>query len=104
MSSTQYDYPGYIFAFLLASGGLLGAIRRGSAMSLVAGVGAAVAAAYGANRVTKNNLDVWPSLYTSIALLVLMTYRFTKSGKFMPAGMVMTLSLLMTIRYAILIA
>ncbi|WWD22095.1 hypothetical protein CI109_106584 [Kwoniella shandongensis] len=98
------DYPGFIYALLLAVGGLMGGIRRGSIVSLVAGVGSGAIAAYGANRVSNNNLDVWPSLSISVALLILMSYRFVVTGKFMPAGMVMTLSLLSAIRYAILIA
>ncbi|WVF69897.1 hypothetical protein IAT40_004680 [Kwoniella sp. CBS 6097] len=96
---TAPDYLGYVYAALLGLGGLMGGIKRGSTISLVAGLGSAVAAGYGANRVSNNPYDVNPSLYTASALFVLMLYRFAKTGKVMPAGLVAALSLGMAIRY-----
>ncbi|WVQ84146.1 hypothetical protein IAT38_006293 [Cryptococcus sp. DSM 104549] len=101
--SASTDYLGYGYAALLIVGGLMGGIKKGSVVSAVAGVGSGVAAAYGASRVSQNTLDVWPAMYVAIALLALMTWRFSLTGKFMPAGLVMTLSLLMTIRYSLMI-
>ncbi|WVW78584.1 hypothetical protein I302_100540 [Kwoniella bestiolae CBS 10118] len=97
--SSSPDYLGYTYASLLALGGIMGGVKRGSTISLVAGVGSGLAAAYGANRVSRNSADVLPSLVTSSALLILMGYRFYQGRKFMPAGLVATLSLLMVIRY-----
>ncbi|WWD00452.1 hypothetical protein V866_007367 [Kwoniella sp. B9012] len=96
---TTPDYLGYGYAALLALGGIMGGVKRGSKISLVAGVGSAIAAGYGANRVSENPADVVPSLVTSSTLLLLMGYRFYQGRKFMPAGLVATLSLLMVIRY-----
>ncbi|WVN86525.1 uncharacterized protein L203_101689 [Cryptococcus depauperatus CBS 7841] len=83
------DYSGYAYASLLVVGGIIGGLRKGSAISVVAGVGSGLAAAYGANRVSKNRLDAYPSLTVSALLLALMSWRFYKTGKFMPAGLVM---------------
>ncbi|WRT64879.1 uncharacterized protein IL334_001815 [Kwoniella shivajii] len=96
------DYIGLVYAALLAVGGLIGGLRRGSKVSLIAGLGSSLAAAYGADRVSKNSTDVLPALITSSALFLLMGYRYTKSGKFMPAGLVTVLSALVSIRYFLL--
>ncbi|OXB37150.1 hypothetical protein LQV05_003797 [Cryptococcus neoformans] len=95
------DYLGYAYASLLAIGGVMGGIRKGSVVSAVAGVGSGIAATYGANRVSKDRYDVIPSLTVSAVLLTLMSWRLYKTRKFMPAGLVVTLSLLMTVRYAL---
>lgn len=79
----------------------MGGIRKGSVVSAVAGVGSGIAATYGANRVSKDRSDVIPSLTVSAVLLTLMSWRLYKTRKFMPAGLVMALSLLMTVRYAL---
>ncbi|WVO25139.1 uncharacterized protein IAS62_006528 [Cryptococcus decagattii] len=98
------DYLGYAYAFLLTIGGIMGGIRKGSMISAVAGVGSGIAAAYGANRVSRDRLDVIPSLAVSAVLLTLMSWRLYKTGKFMPAGLVATLSLLMTVHYGLVLA
>ncbi|OCF76807.1 hypothetical protein I204_02512 [Kwoniella mangroviensis CBS 8886] len=91
---TTPDYLGYGYAALLALGGIMGGVKRGSKISLVAGVGSAIAAGYGANRVSKSPADVIPSLVTSSALLLLMGWRFYQGRKFMPAGLVIVIVLL----------
>ncbi|WWC87025.1 uncharacterized protein L201_001908 [Kwoniella dendrophila CBS 6074] len=93
------DYLGYAYATLLAVGGIMGGLKRGSKISLVAGCGSSLLAAYGASRVSQNSADVIPSLATASTLLILMGYRFYQGRKFMPAGLVAALSLLMAIRY-----
>ncbi|WVR04550.1 hypothetical protein IAU60_001557 [Kwoniella sp. DSM 27419] len=95
------DYLGYAYAALLALGGLMG-FRKGSIMSLVAGGGSGLVAAYGANRVSKNPYDVQTSFYTAGLLFALMLWRFVKSGKVMPAGLVAVISLSMAIRYYVM--
>ncbi|WWC67826.1 uncharacterized protein I206_101743 [Kwoniella pini CBS 10737] len=97
--ATSPDYLGYGYAGLLIVGGLMGGLKRGSKMSLIAGGASGLLAGYGANRVSNNPTDTIPSLATASTLLILMGYRFYQSKKFMPAGLVATLSLLMAIRY-----
>ncbi|KAL7423605.1 Transmembrane protein 14A [Cryptotrichosporon argae] len=82
----QYDVPGFIYAALVVSGGALGFIRRGSAMSLVMGGSTGALAAYGAWRTSLDPNDVRLSLGVAVFLALLMGYRFAKSRKFMPAG------------------
>ncbi|WWC59377.1 uncharacterized protein I303_101929 [Kwoniella dejecticola CBS 10117] len=98
------DYLGYSYAALIALGGLMGGLKRGSKISLVAGCVFSLFAAYGASRVSQNPTDTIPSLATASTLLVMMGYRFFQSGKFMPAGLVTILSLGMVIRYYTLTA
>nr|XP_018265565.1 uncharacterized protein I303_01935 [Kwoniella dejecticola CBS 10117]OBR87723.1 hypothetical protein I303_01935 [Kwoniella dejecticola CBS 10117] len=98
------DYLGYSYAALIALGGLMGGLKRGSKISLVAGCVFSLFAAYGASRVSQNPTDTIPSLdelntgnilllvsyyylATASTLLVMMGYRFFQSGKFMPAGL-----------------
>ncbi|KAJ9062045.1 Transmembrane protein 14C, variant 2 [Entomophthora muscae] len=54
---------------------------------------------YGASRVSQNPKDVYLSLGLSVVLLVVMGSRFIKSGKFMPAGLISAVSLVMFGRY-----
>ncbi|TYJ56294.1 hypothetical protein B9479_002984 [Cryptococcus floricola] len=99
IAASAPDYAGYAYAALLALGGIAGGLRKGSLISAVAGAGSGVAAAYGASRVSKNSFDAYPSLIVSSLLLALMSWRLFKTGKFMPAGLVVLLSLVMTVRY-----
>ncbi|RXK37430.1 hypothetical protein M231_05330 [Tremella mesenterica] len=114
------DYPGYIYAALLISGGLLGAIRRGSLVSLLAGGLSGIAAGYGAYTYSTNPSEVKKALIVPLVMTLLMGYRFAKSSKFMPAGMSdhgeypfihtheqrpdkkQTLSLIMVVRYGVI--
>ncbi|WVQ74089.1 hypothetical protein IAR50_003674 [Cryptococcus sp. DSM 104548] len=93
------DYAGYAYASLLAFGGLAGGVRKGSVISAVAGVGSGLTAAYGASRVSQNRFDAYPSFIVSSLLLALMSWRLFKTRKFMPAGLVVILSLVMAGRY-----
>lgn len=71
----------------------------GSIMSLTAGLVFGGAAAFGAMQTSKNPANYMIILGTSFALSCLMGYRYANSGKFMPAGLVAALSLMMVIRY-----
>ncbi|RHZ79373.1 hypothetical protein Glove_149g36 [Diversispora epigaea] len=93
------DYIGYAYSFTVALGGIIGFVKAGSTMSLAAGLTFGCLAAFGANRVSKNSKNVGVALTVSVLLLGLMGFRFYKSGKFMPAGLVTVLSLLSAARY-----
>ena len=87
------DYITYGYAFMVIAGGLAGYLKTGSVPSLAAGVLFGGIAAFGAY---KNNLPI--GLVTSASLLGVMGYRFMKTGKIMPAGVVAGLSLIQAIR------
>lgn len=82
-----------IYAVLLAAGGVLGFVKAGSRPSLVAGLGSAtvavvclVIAALG------SSIGIWLGVALAVALDGLFTYRFLKSRKFMPSGMMAIVS------------
>ncbi|KAJ9110759.1 hypothetical protein QFC20_002800 [Naganishia adeliensis] len=87
-SPNYVDYPGYIFAVMVAQGGIMGYVKKGSIASLLAGVLSGAAIAYGAFLNTQNPKEVRLPLVVCGALFLLMGSRFARSGKFMPAGMV----------------
>jgi uncharacterized membrane protein (UPF0136 family) len=87
----QWVLMGY--AVLMVFGGLMG-FRAGSKVSLYAGVGsgAALLAAFGATY-----LALAPGLWVGCALAALLTVMFgqrlAKTGKFMPSGMLLVVSI-----------
>ncbi|KAJ9062044.1 Transmembrane protein 14C [Entomophthora muscae] len=93
------DVPGYSYATLVAVGGAIGYFKAGSTVSLGVGTMFGVLLGYGASRVSQNPKDVYLSLGLSVVLLVVMGSRFIKSGKFMPAGLISAVSLVMFGRY-----
>ncbi|ORY98737.1 transmembrane protein 14C-like protein [Syncephalastrum racemosum] len=93
------DYLGYAYSALILAGGLVGYFKAGSTASLVSGTVFSLAAAGGAVQVSNNPRNVTFALIVSVALLISMGIRFNKTGKFMPAGLVSLLSLLMALRY-----
>ncbi|GHJ86647.1 hypothetical protein NliqN6_3049 [Naganishia liquefaciens] len=100
-SSAYVDYPGYIYAVLVAQGGIMGFVKKGSIASLLAGVGSGAAIAYGAYLNTANPREVRLSLVVCAALILMMGPKFLRTGKFMPAGMVTLASAIMAVRYAL---
>lgn len=46
--SPEYDIPGFIYASLVAAGGIMGFVKKGSVASLIAGGGSGVLAGWGA--------------------------------------------------------
>ncbi|KAJ9097284.1 hypothetical protein QFC21_004953 [Naganishia friedmannii] len=46
--SNYVDYPGYIYAVMVAQGGIMGYVKKGSVASMLAGVGSGAAIGYGA--------------------------------------------------------
>lgn len=94
------DYFSYAYALTILAGGCMGYAKSGSAPSLGAGLLFGGAAAYGAYQLSQNKKDFQLALLTSGALLAVMGFRFYKTGKFMPAGLIAGLSLLQCGRLA----
>ncbi|XP_044539694.1 transmembrane protein 14A [Gracilinanus agilis] len=96
------DWIGFGYASMVAFGGILGYHRKGSIVSLIAGLSFGLFAAYGAYRVSLDPRDIKVSLYTAFLLTIIMGMRFKRSKKLMPAGIVAGLSLLMILRLVLL--
>uniref|UniRef100_A0A8V0XBP4 Transmembrane protein 14A n=2 Tax=Gallus gallus TaxID=9031 RepID=A0A8V0XBP4_CHICK len=92
------DWIGFAYAALLAVGGVIGYTRKGSKISLAAGLTFGSVAGYGAYCVTRDPRNVKISLFSAFLLTVIMGMRFKRSKKLMPAGLVACLSLLMILR------
>lgn len=92
------DWLGFGYAGAIIMGGLMGYKRKGSVMSLIAGLLFGSVSAYGAYKVSSEPSDVAVSLLASGALAVVMGIRFKKSKKLMPAGFMAGMSLLMVLR------
>ncbi|NWY73494.1 TM14A protein, partial [Erithacus rubecula] len=92
------DWIGFAYASLLVVGGLVAYNRKGSLISLTAGLTFGSVAAYGAYCVTRDPRNVKVSLFSSFLLTIIMGMRFKRTKKLMPAGLVACLSLLMILR------
>ncbi|NXH62596.1 TM14A protein, partial [Rhabdornis inornatus] len=92
------DWVGFAYSSLLVFGGLVAYNRKGSIISLVAGLTFGSVAGYGAYCVTCDPRNVKISLFSSFLLTIIMGIRFKRSKKLMPAGLVACLSLLMILR------
>ncbi|GAA5802882.1 transmembrane protein 14C-like protein [Helicostylum pulchrum] len=88
------DVIGYCYGLIVLSGGAIGYLKAGSIMSLLAGAIFGFLAAYGAYLDSKVL-----ALVTSLLLLSVMGPKFYRGRKFMPAGLVTILSIIMAIRY-----
>ncbi|NXD35325.1 TM14C protein, partial [Copsychus sechellarum] len=95
------DWFGFGYAALVASGGIIGYAKAGSVPSLAAGLFFGSLAGLGAYQVSQNPNNIWISLVTSGALTAIMGTRFYHSRKFMPAGLIAGVSLLMVGRLAL---
>ncbi|XP_074727777.1 uncharacterized protein LOC141944670 isoform X1 [Strix uralensis] len=100
-SCMAVDWLGFGYAALVASGGLIGYAKAGSVPSLAAGLFFGSLAGLGAYQLSQNPSNVWISLITSGTLTAVMGTRFYNSGKFMPAGLIAGVSLLMVGRLAL---
>ncbi|CAL8311875.1 unnamed protein product [Merluccius merluccius] len=89
------DWVGYGYAAVVASGGVMGYVKAGSVPSLAAGLLFGGLAGLGAYQVSNDPTNIWVSLATSGALTGVMGKRFYGSRKFMPAGLVAGVSVLM---------
>ncbi|XP_068926693.1 transmembrane protein 14A [Petaurus breviceps papuanus] len=97
------DWVGFGYASIIAFGGMLGYHRKGSIVSLVAGLFFGLLAGYGAYCVSRDARDVKISLFTTFLLATIMGIRFKRSKKLMPAGIVAGLSLLMILRLVLML-
>uniref|UniRef100_A0A8C0ARY5 Transmembrane protein 14C n=2 Tax=Accipitrinae TaxID=8955 RepID=A0A8C0ARY5_9AVES len=88
----------FISEFLINS---LSFTYSGSVPSLAAGLVFGSLAGMGAYQLSQNPNNVWISLITSGTLTAIMGTRFYNSGKFMPAGLIAGVSLLMVGRLAL---
>ncbi|XP_066850904.1 transmembrane protein 14A isoform X1 [Anser cygnoides] len=82
------DWIGFAYAALLAVGGVVGYTRKGSKISLAAGLTFGSVAGYGAYCVTRDPKNVKISLFSAFLLTIIMGMRFKRSKKLMPAGLV----------------
>ncbi|XP_073337506.1 transmembrane protein 14A-like [Pagrus major] len=97
------DWIGFGYAAAIAFGGFMGYKRKGSVMSLMAGLVFGSLSAYGAYNISNDTKDIKISLLSSGLLSLVMGMRYKKSGKLMPAGLMSGLSLLMVFRLLLLI-
>ncbi|CAO3652924.1 unnamed protein product [Cunninghamella blakesleeana] len=93
------DILGYAYSLVIFAGGVVGYIKAGSVASIAASTAFGGLSAYGASLVSRDPRNVGLSFVVSLLLLIVMGIRFSKSGKFMPAGLVSLLSLIMVARY-----
>ncbi|XP_032537428.1 transmembrane protein 14C-like isoform X2 [Chiroxiphia lanceolata] len=99
--SMAVDWFGFGYAALVTSGGLIGYVKAGSVPSLAAGLFFGGLAGLGAYQLSQNPNNIWLSLITSGTLSAIMGTRFYNSRKFMPAGLIAGVSLLMVGRLAL---
>lgn len=92
------DWFGFGYAATIALGGFMGYKKRGSLVSLIAGLFFGSISAYGALLITNDPSDRKVALLASGSLAVVMGMRFKRSRKIMPAGIMAGLSLLMVLR------
>ncbi|XP_053565315.1 transmembrane protein 14A-like [Bombina bombina] len=92
------DWIGFGYAALLVFGGFLGYSRKGSIVSLAAGLTIGSVAGYGAYCVSHNPHDIKISLIAALILSIVMGLRYNRSRKLMPAGIVAGISLFIVLR------
>ncbi|XP_066496596.1 transmembrane protein 14A [Tiliqua scincoides] len=86
------------YSAILALGGAVGYIRKGSKISLIAGLIFGSMASVGAYYIAQDPRDVKISLFTAFIVTTVMGVRFKRTKKLMPAGIIAALSLLMILR------
>ncbi|KAI9028544.1 transmembrane proteins 14C-domain-containing protein [Hyaloraphidium curvatum] len=94
MAAPRPDNFGMAFAGMVLAGGISAYLRAGSTISLVASTVFGLLLAWGARQ---NDPKVM--IAVSGLLLAVMSGRFAKTGKFMPAGLVSVLALVSMMRY-----
>uniref|UniRef100_A0A1E1WZ68 Putative membrane protein n=1 Tax=Amblyomma aureolatum TaxID=187763 RepID=A0A1E1WZ68_9ACAR len=94
----QTDVWAFGYGFTVALGGVIGFVKAGSVVSLMAGLIFGALALIGAYQTSQDPHNYYLSLAVSGILAGLMGYRFAKSSKIMPAGLVAILSIAMCCR------
>ena len=83
-----------IFGVLVLVGGLAGYARARSLMSLLAGTASGVVLVYAAFAIARSRPEGIPiAISVSLLLALLFLFRWRKTGAFMPAGLLLLLSL-----------
>ncbi|XP_050401552.1 transmembrane protein 14C [Patella vulgata] len=95
------DFLAYGYAATVAAGGIIGYVKAGSVPSLVMGLACGSLLGFGAYQTSNDPKNVAVSLATSGLLMGVMGFRYMNSGKFMPAGLVASLSFLMLARLSL---
>ncbi|CAG0893372.1 unnamed protein product [Cyprideis torosa] len=93
------DFIGFGFGVLVLIGGVIGYLKAGSVVSLVAGLVFGCLVLVGAWLTTRDGREVRLTLVVCTALFLVMFYRVVETGKFMPAGLLTILSFFMIVRY-----
>ncbi|KAI7901626.1 transmembrane protein 14C-like protein [Cokeromyces recurvatus] len=93
------DVLGYSYSLTVFIGGLIGYIKAGSTMSLLAGTIFGSLSALGARQVSSDSKNVMLAFMVSFFLFFIMGLRFYRGRKWMPAGLVTLLSFIMLARY-----
>ncbi|CAM5099523.1 unnamed protein product [Eretmochelys imbricata] len=86
------DWIGFCYAAVVALGGVVGYTRKGSIVSLVAGLFFGLVSGYGAYCVTHDSRDVKISFFSAFILTIVMGMRFKRSKKLIPGGLIAGLS------------
>jgi len=92
------DYFGFAYAIAIGAGGVIGYVKAGSLVSLGMGLLFGGLSAVGAYQISQNENNYTVLLCTSGFLALMMGYRAFHSGKFMPAGLIAFLSVIMLVR------
>ncbi|XP_064473429.1 transmembrane protein 14C-like [Ornithodoros turicata] len=92
------DYWSFGYALAVVLGGIMGYVKAGSMMSLLAGVLFGGLALIGAYQTSLDPKKFLLSIAVSALLSGLMGYRYIKTSKLMPAGLVAVLSIAMCCR------
>ncbi|KAM4041622.1 transmembrane protein 14A-like isoform 2-T2 [Anomaloglossus baeobatrachus] len=95
------DWFGFGYASMLIAGGFMGFSRKGSIVSLFAGLAFGLISGYGAICVSYNQRDIKISLIAAAALTIIMGVRYNHSRKLMPAGLVTIISIVMIFKLLI---
>lgn len=95
------DLVSIAYAALVAAGGSIGYFKSGSAASLYAGLAFGSILGVGAYMTSVNPSNYFLTLGTSSVLGGVMGFRFMRSGKFMPAGLIALMSLGMVLRFSV---
>ena len=95
-----------LYAVLVMAGGVMGYVKARSKPSLISGLisGAALLIAWGITLGNSYSAGIALATCLAIALLVVFSLRFRKTRKFMPAGLMASLSLFCAIVFAIALA
>ncbi|XP_070556116.1 transmembrane protein 14C-like [Ptychodera flava] len=95
------DVLSFGYAVVVTVGGIIGYVKAGSTMSLMSGLCFGALAFLGAYQTSQNPRNFYIALGTAAILAGVMGMRFSKSGKFMPAGLVCILSCLQAGRFVL---